>query len=188
MHYCTLLFTKGFPSRDDISNIMSKYNYDNLDYDDDGNLVGEHPLFTWDWYRIGGRYNGSIKLKINPEDKTYNWGFYYDGGRNCKLFHSNLLYKMKDSTKNSFLFSEEDYYGSMGYNDGYIYVDGAKVEDVLNMNEQDCFICIDEKGTAIARESWNGDTFVKDEEFDKKFEQIKNNSKNLYLTVLDIHD
>ena len=88
----------------------------------------------------------------------------------------------------SWKYSEEDYFNSMGYRDGYLYVDGARVDDIINFEEQNCYICIDVDGNAIARESWNGKEFIKDEQFDEKLAEIKKNSKGMFLTVLDIHD
>ena len=88
----------------------------------------------------------------------------------------------------SWKYSEEDYFNSMGYRDGYLYVDGARVDDIINFEEQNCYICIDVDGNAIARETWNGKEFIKDEQFDEKLAEIKKNSKGMFLTVLDIHD
>lgn len=99
---------------------------------------------------------------------------------------------MKDfverSNSPSWMYSEEDYFNSMGYRDGYLYVDGARVDDIINFEEQNCYICIDADGNAIARETWNGNTFIKDEQFDKKLDEIKKNSNGMFVTVLDIHD
>ena len=82
MHYCALLITKEFPTEDKIDEIMRPYYYDNIEYDEKGNLTSPYPVFTWDWYQIGGRYNGKLKLKIDENDETYNWGFYDRVGRN----------------------------------------------------------------------------------------------------------
>ena len=194
MHYCALLITKELPSEDEIHNIMQPYYYDNIERDENGNMIGSYPIFTWDWYQIGGRYNGKFKLKIDKNDESYNWGFYDREGRNKRLFYSYLLTKMtrfvKDGRIPSYLYSEEDYFTSMGSRDGYLYVDGARIDDLLNFESEieNCYICIDADGNAIARESWDGKTFVKDECFDEKLEEIKKNSKGMFVTVLDIHD
>lgn len=58
MHYCTLLITKEFPTDEAISDIMRPYYEELVEYDDNGNRIGERPVFLWDWYKIGGRYNG----------------------------------------------------------------------------------------------------------------------------------
>lgn len=188
MHYCALLITKELPSEGEIAEIMMPYCYENAKYDENDNRITPYPVFEWDWYQIGGRYNGKLKLKIDENNKDYNWGYYAREDRNKRLFYSYLLTKMKGFAGNTFMYSEEDYFPSMGIRDGYIHVDGARIDDLLNFEEQSCFICIDINGNAIARESWNGNTFVKDEHFDEKLEEIKKNSKGMFVTVLDIHD
>ena len=192
MHYCALLITKELPSEDKIAEIMQPYYYENIECDKYGNRIAPYPIFTWDWYQIGGRYNGNLKLKIDKNDESYNWGFYDREGRNKRLFYSYLLSKMerfvKDGRIPSYMYSEEDYFSSMGSRDGYLYVDGARIDDLLNFEEQSCYICIDANGNAIARETWDGETFVKDEDFDEKLEEIKKNSQGMFVTVLDIHD
>lgn len=190
MHYCTLLITKEFPSEDKIAQIMQPYNGENIEYDEDDNRITPYPVFTWDWYQIGGRYSGKLKLKIDENDEFYNWKFYAREDRNKRLFYSYLLTQMKKFAGNSFMYSEEDYFSSMGSRDGYIYVDGARIDDLLNFESEikNCYICIDVNGNAIARESWDGSTFVKDEYFEEKIEEIKKNSVGMFVTVLDIHD
>ena len=185
MHYCMLLFTKELPSEKEIAEIMQPYCEANLDYDD-------YPIFKWDWYQIGGRYSGCLKLSVEKDEEYYSFRYYSKEGRNKRLFYSSLLSDMKEFAEKgnvpSWGYREEDYFNSMGYHDGFLYVDGARVDDLLNFEEQNCFICIDADRNVIARETWNGDTFVKDEQFDKKLEEIKRNSKGMFVTVLDIHD
>lgn len=192
MHYCTLLITKELPSENKIAEIMQPYCYESIEYDENDNIITPYPIFTWDWYQIGGRYNGGLKLKINENDEYYNWGYYAREDRNKRLFYSYLLSEMKRPVKEgktpSWMYREEDYFNSMGYRDGFLYVDGGRVDDLLNFEEQNCYICIDSNGNAIARETWDGSTFVKDEHFDEKLEEIKKNSKGMFVTVLDIHD
>lgn len=192
MHYCVLLITKEFPSEDKIAEIMQPYCWANIGRDENDGGIISYPVFTYDWYSIGGRYNGSLKLKINKNDEYYRWGYYAREDRNKRLFYSTLLSDMKNFCKKgntpSWMYREEDYFNSMGYRDGFLYVDGARIDDLLNFEEQNCYVCIDVNGNAIARESWNGDTFVKDEHFDEKLEVIKRKSKGMFVTVLDIHD
>lgn len=190
MHYCTLLITKELPSEDKIAEIMQPYYYGNAEYDEDDNRITPYTVFEWDWYQIGGRYNGKFKLKIDEDDEYYQWDFYAREDRNKRLFYSYLLTKMKGFAGDTFMYSEEDYFPSMGIRDGYIYVDGARIDDLLNFDSEmeNCYICIDANGKAIARETWDGKTFVKDEHFDEKLEEIRNNSKGMFVTVLDIHD
>ena len=149
MHYCTLLITKEFPSDEVILNIMSPYDESR---DDDGDRTGDYPIFQWDWYQVGGRFNGSLKLKVDKDDEKYEWKYIIREDRNKRLFHSYLLTKMKDFAKSNILYAEEDYFKTMGLRDGFLYVDGAKISDLLNFDEVECCICIDKDGNAIARE------------------------------------
>lgn len=86
------------------------------------------------------------------------------------------------------IFFEEDYYSSMGSRDGFLYVDGAKIDDLLNFDDVNCFICIDSNENVIVRETWDGHNFIEDEQFDEKLAKIKENSKGMFATILDIHD
>ena len=193
MHYCVLLITKELPSESEIAEIMKPYDESTAEYDEETEeRIGAYPVFEWDWYQIGGRYKGSLKLSVERDREYYNFGYYSREDRNKRLFYSSLLSDMKEfvemGSMPSWKYSEEDYFNSMGYRDGYLYVDGARVDDLLNFNEVECYICIDVDGNAIARETWNGSTFVTDEKFDEKLAEIKKNSKGCFVTVLDIHD
>jgi len=59
---------------------------------------------------------------------------------------------------------------------------------MTNFDEIDCFVCIDFDENVIARETWNGHAFIKDEDFDKKLAEIKAKSKGMFATILDIHN
>ena len=138
MHCCLLLITREMPSENRISEILKPYNEENLEYDETGEIIS-FPIFTYDWWEIGGRYANKLKLKI------------------------------------------DDCYPSARY------VDIAEIDRLLNFDEIDCFICIDSDENVIARETWNGHAFVKDEDFDKQLAKIKAKSKGMFATILDIH-
>lgn len=115
MHYCALLITKELPTKNEISEIMKPYYEGNAKYDEETDeRIGEYPVFEWDWYQIGGRYNGSLKLKIDEEDTYYNWKYLAKEDRNGRQFHSFLLSKLKEYRKNQFVYLEEKFYSSMG--------------------------------------------------------------------------
>lgn len=76
----------------------------------------------------------------------------------------------------------------MGSRDGFLYVDGAKIDDLLNFDNVNCFICIDSNENVIVRETWDGHNFIEDKQFDEKLAKIKENSKGMFATILDIHD
>ena len=67
MHSCCLLITKEFPSDDVIQKILEPFN-DDVYYSqpEDGRV---RPAFCWDWYSVGGRFCGTVKLKVNPFSK-----------------------------------------------------------------------------------------------------------------------
>ena len=179
MHYCLMLFTENFPQKDDIENIMQKYCYDNLSEND-------HPQFTYDWCQIGGRYNGDIKLKFDWEDEEYRWKYCERTPRNGRLFWSYLLNKIQ-SGKNRF-FHEEDYFNSMGARDGFLYVDGAKISDILNFDELDCYTFIGIDGEAYSRKWWDGHGLVSNNDFDERLKSEKEKAKDGYVTIIDYHD
>lgn len=139
MHYCLLLITREMPSENRISEILKPYDEENLECDETGEIIS-FPIFTYDWWEIGGRYSGKLKLKI------------------------------------------DDCYSSARY------ADIAEIDRLLNFDEIDCFVCIDFDENVIARETWNGHAFVKDEDFDKKLTKIKTKSKGMFATILDIHN
>lgn len=141
MHCCLLLITKEMPSENRISEILKLYDEENLECDETGEIIS-FPIFTYDWWEIGGRYSGKLKLKIDD----------------CYLVTT------------------------------IAYVDGARIDDLINFDEIDCFVCIDFDENVIARETWNGHAFVKDEDFDKKLVEIKAKSKGMFATILDIHN
>ena len=76
----------------------------------------------------------------------------------------------------------------MGFHDGFIYVDGARIKDIINFDDLSCYICIDAEKNVIARSSWDGEDWVEDSDFDEKYKAIKERSKDYFITVLDIHD
>lgn len=193
MHYCVHLLTKELPSENKIAAIMKPYNSE-LVYgsDEDEDKQIDYPVFTWDYYQIGGRYKAGLILKVDKEgsvnSKYYNWGYYDRQDRNGRLFWSSLLSTLKENITPEWMYHEEDWFMNMGFGNGFILVDGAKQSDVLNIDKLGCYICILPDGSAIARDSWNGKYIVKDEKFDEKYKQAIVNNMDGFITVLDIHD
>ena len=185
MHYCIAVITKTFPTDSLLNTIMSPYNEEDF-YEKDEHENLPYPTFMWDWWQIGGRYAGEIKLKINEDDSEYNWGFYVKESRAGKLFRSFLLEKMQKA--NIKFYSEEDYFTSMGYRDGFLYVDGAKIKDIQNIEELNCFSFIDKNGNAFTRSYYNRGEFIKNFNFDEQFQNALKDSQDCYIIFLDIHD
>lgn len=192
MHYCLILFTSDFPTKEKIEEIMSPYDEGNAQYDDvTETRIGEPPMFEWDWYQIGGRYSGQLKLKVDEANETYDWRYVAKQPRNGRLFWSYLLTKIEERYKNTrdyFMYSEENYFTSMGYRDGYLYVDGAKASDVLNLEDLGCYTFIGSDGNAYTRQHWNGKELIENKDFDERFKSELDKSKDMYVTVIDYHD
>lgn len=74
MHCCLLLITREMPSENRISEILKPYDEENLECDETGEIIS-FPIFTYDWWEIGGRYASKLKLKI---DDCYSSARYVD--------------------------------------------------------------------------------------------------------------
>lgn len=163
---------------------MKKYHDDNARIDKEN---GIYPQFTWDWYEIGGRYSGQIKMKVDMDNDDYEWKYYAKQRRNGRLFWSYLLNDFEHQTKYPF-YREEDYFNSMGFRDGFMYVDGAKMSDITNINDIGCYTFIDANGEAYSREYWNGDNFIANDDFEERLQAQIDKSQDLFLTIIDYHD
>lgn len=191
MHYCVFVYTKEFPTDEAIGKALEPYKYKDGGYDD-----GEQrPLFTWDWWQVGGRYGGKFKLDISDsaQKEKYKIFEYTRYRRSVTLFRSAYLEKTTygiDEFGRDKL-HEVDAILYCGARDGYIYVDGAWANDIKNlMDEADnCWAVIDTDGTAIAREHWDGADWKDDDQFSDKAKAIAvKNRADTYVTVVDIHD
>lgn len=190
MHYACYVITQQFPSDDAIGEMLEPF-YEGRERDGETDI----PPFEWDWWTVGGRYSGKLKLKFdaNDDESKYRWGFYDKEPRAGRLFRSDTLESIKKQflrNEPSWRFTEEEYYNSMGRRDGFLYVDGALIADLTNINEQaeKCYCIIDADGCGYARDSWNGKNFVKNEQFDELCRKIMSERKDCYITVVDIHD
>ena len=194
MHYCVLLLTKEFPTDKVIDRVMEPYKSEDYYRKLDAGEDVERPMILHDYWQIGGRYNGKFKLRFDHHDDAsqYEWMFMAKEPRAGRLFRSYLLEEfeaMFKQAKTLFLF-EDDYYGSMGCRDGYLYVDGGYIPDLLNVDEEctRCYGLIDVDGTAYARERYNGKEWLNVEDFDDKAKGIFAARNDCYVTCLDIHD
>ena len=86
------------------------------------------------------------------------------------------------------MYNEEDYFCSMGFNDGFIYVDGAKISDIINYEDLDCYTFIGIDREAYSRKWWNGNDFIPNEDFEERLKAEKEKSKDLFVTIIDYHD
>lgn len=188
MHYACLVFTKEFPTDDILYKALAPFNEEDFyDKDEETRVL---PEFLWDWFSVGGRYSGMVKLKIDEKDKKYEWGFYARTPRCGRLFRSKILEKMFSMKKDcrGHYFNEEEFFAELGAYDGYIRVDGCPVADILDRDELSCYCFVDKDGNAYSRERWNGERFEKHEDFQEVLKNTIENSMDCYLTVVDLHD
>ena len=192
MHYCCLLFTDKIPSEEEIHNRLQPF-YEPAFFEDDS-ADKEYPRFLWDWYSIGGRYKGGIKLKVDFEDKEnrekYEWLYLTRNLRNKRLFISSLLTHLEKTAqeKKYSFYDESEWFSSMGIEDGFLYVEGAEVNDILNYEDLSCFCYLDSNGTANARSYWDGVQWIDNKNFDEELEEVKNKNKGKFVTIIDLHD
>lgn len=187
MHYSCFVFTKEFPTDDILYKVLAPFNEEDF-YNNEETRI--YPEFLWDWFKIGGRYSGLLKLSVRKNKDKYDWGFYFKGGRNGKLFRSQLIdtiNKFKQNNPEDWMFREEDVYGELGYRDGYIRVDGCPVIDILNRKKLSCYCFVDKNGNAYSCEKWNGENYEKHKDFDEVLTKTIDDSLDCYLTVVDIH-
>ena len=188
MHYLCFVFTKEFPTDDILYKVLAPFNEEDFYNNEEKTRI--YPEFLWDWFKVGGRYSGLLKLSVRKNKDKYDWGFYSNGGRNGKLFRSQLIdtiNKFKQNNLEDWMFREEDVYGELGYRDGYIRVDGCPVIDILNRKKLSCYCFVDKNGNAYSCEKWNGENYEKHEDFDEVLTKTINDSLDCYLTVVDIH-
>lgn len=187
MHYCCVIFSKEFPSDAVISKMLSPF------CEDDETRPCEYPAFLWDWYGLGGRYNGLLKLSTKKNSDKYEWDYYIYRPRAGRLFRSYLLEELiANEIKHgfySFAGIEETVFPSLGFRDGFLYVDGAKISDIINVDDLiNCYCFIDIDGNGYAREHWDGEHLTKNENFDELIKSAINNSQDYYVCIVDLHD
>ena len=188
MHYCCFVFTKEFPTDKVLQEVLEPYNWEHF-YSDDENRV--YPMFTWDWFVVGGRYSGKLKLEIRKHDEKYRWEFYERNPRNNRLFRSKLIDVINGYAKASAdgrRFDEENVWNELGFSDGYIRVDACPLADISNINELSCCCFVDKNGNAYSKERWNGNSFEEHKDFEEELRKTISESADCYLCVVDLHD
>lgn len=170
MHYKGHLVTKKIPTENEISEILEKYRED----------LDKIQEFAWDWYQIGGRYGGEIKIQFDYKNEDNMFLF---RKRNHKYFISNILDEIEEKGKP---YEELDYLMYMGMYDNLLYVDGGYYNDMIDFEIDDCYLVIDDNETLYVREKWNGKDFIKQNDFDEKVKKI--DLKDKFITIIDFHD
>lgn len=187
MHYCCLVITKDFPTNEVIEKVLRPFNDEEFFGKPEGERV--RPAFTWDWYLLGGRYGGSIKLKIDKDDEKYKWRYIINEPRNGRLFRSTLLDTLAHYRQRTWdiAYYENYDFDYMGFGDGFLYVDAALADDIQNISEIDCYCFVDQDGNAFARDYYNGE-WATNTEFDAQLSKAKENCTGCYICVVDLHD
>ena len=185
MHYPVYIFTKEFPTDEIIEKALAPYK-DRAAY---GN-----PDISWDYYRIGGRYGGFLKIECKKDDDYYKWMCFTLENKAGRLFRSGFLeYCNKEFEKSIPGYDEVYMFLYCGYRDGYIYADGARIADLINQEEVlgKGYSFIDtSNGEASSREyicAHHG-TYVKNQEYSAELKAAMERNKDGYLTVMDLHD
>lgn len=185
MHECTLLITEELPNEDMIEKMLATF-YEEDFYNRKEKTGEPYPTFLYDYYQIGGRYAGMIKLNTSQKNSEYTWECYSENQRNNRLFISSILEKL--NKHNAYWECEEDWYRYMGMCNGYLYVDGAKIKDIINLDTiRGCNLVIP-TGEACTRTWWNGNTFVDNPLYDETVKTALETYQDYFLTILDIHN
>lgn len=187
MHYCCALFSKEFLTDTIIYKILTPFS----EYNEERPC--EYPAFLWDGYRIGGRYNGLLKLSTKKDPDKYEWNYCISKPRAGRLFRSYVLEQIIPNNDvgsfYSFASSEETCFRSLGFRDGFLYVDGAKISDIINVDDLiNCYCFVDIDGNDYAREYWDGKHFTKNDDFEELIKTAIKNSEDYYVCIVDLHD
>lgn len=203
MHYCVYLFTKELPNDEQIQKIMypySEYAVENEKAVDPDSKVD----ISWDSWDVGGRYGGLLKLKcLDKEDDVYRWNFYVDTPRAGRLFRCRFLENLLNVAKENgrlmllngfcgFNDIEGHFFDYSGIRDGYVYVDGCKISDLLPSKEvmgggygfvDDVF------GKQSTRSFWDREMLLLTDnpEYENELKDAFDRNKDGYLTILDLH-
>lgn len=192
MHYCLYLYTKEFPSDEVIDQLLKPYNEESYYKDDEEEPSTPRPLFLWDFWQVGGRYGGKLRLSTKAEDDDrYDWEYCPRHLRAGKLYRCRLIEKCARGILDPpHLLREEEALQYLHMDDS-IRVDGGWLPHIVNRHEiaDRCFIILTDDGTAIAREVWDGDNWIDTPDFDDRARLVMERCEaDHFLTVIDIHD
>lgn len=66
MHYACLVITKEFPTNEVLEKVLAPFNDDVIFSQPEENR--KYQPIMWDWWQVGGRFNGKFKLTIKKEE------------------------------------------------------------------------------------------------------------------------
>lgn len=199
VHFKCHLYTRAFPSDNEIETALYRFDEDHISDDD------QQPVFHYDWYQVGGRYGGKLKLNMKTQDGVdkYETGYLVRYRRAGRLFRCNLLEKttrgiLDHESWKERKADESEALNYCGMRDEILYVDGAWIPDLVNADEiaDQCFCVVGPDGEALARRTRDAFSMNMDDEtyekqskaFDEKVREMhKQWETDCYLTVIDMH-
>jgi hypothetical protein len=189
MHYCCLVISREFPTDRVLDKALAPFSEDEFFKSE----TAYRPVFMWDYWLVGGRYSGQIKLKAASEEDwgEYEWNYLLPTPRAGRLFRSMLLETMHylaEKAHREYEYQEEEFFRSMGKRDGFLYVDGCPVRDIVNLTDIGCFCFVDADGNAAARSFFDGENWVKDDTFEDRLKELLASSGDYYACIVDLHD
>lgn len=194
MHFCITVITEQFPTDDVLEKKLAPFNddvyYGKFHDDEEPPEDVVRPQFLWDWWEVGGRFGGLLKLRVNNEDEEYNWMFVAKEPMAGRLFRSNMLEHINNE-KRWFFRDEERAYLYIGRRDGYIRVDGCKVKDAIDLEDtvvNHGWGFIGRNGEAYSRKYWTGEEYVNDDLYEEKVRAALKGTEDCYVCYVDIHD
>ena len=185
MHYCILVITKDFPTNEVIEQKLAPY----YEYATDDEAA-ENPPIRYDRWGIGGRYCGMVKLRVDRNvENVYEWAFYAKTPRAGRLYRS-MMFEELNNKKPVPWFNEECYQPYLGYHDGYLWVDGAKISDVINFEElvtDHGYAFIGKDDEIFCRNYYNGKEWIDNLDYENQVREATKNVQDCYVTIIDAH-
>ena len=188
MHYKAHLITKEFPTDEVIDKIMRPFGWEEYNNEKEEDEDKPLPVFTWDWYQVGGRYNSFFELDMEKTEDKYQWDYLKD--RVNIVYRSFLFDRMSRMCDDRvrWMLNECDFYPCLGGADNVLRCDGGLIADMKDFDITSCFIIIDADGNAYVRSYWDGKKFIENEKFDDTARDILAASKDYYIVTIDVHD
>ena len=170
--------------------------YEPSNFDEDGNIISTYnPNSKWDWYQIGGRFDGALTLKdgssvsqaqikdisFDIDQEMYNrkkrfWELYVEGCKPLNEEEEKML--------------EHVFYNKQYYLDRYMDVERFAVEGAKNSTTY-AVLTIDNKWIEPGPMGWfgsSGATFHEEREFHDHFEKFFDDvDGDNYIIIVDCH-
>lgn len=187
MHFCFLVVTEEFPTDDVLEEALAPFNEESYYEKKTEQPEAEEPAFLWDWWTLGGRYAGLLRLDISGDNfEKYELKYMVDNPRNGRLFRSVLLEDDKRKVTDYSARGEHFKLCYMGFRDRLLYVDAASISD-LKMYP-DAYGLLLPDGTVMQRYRYEDGQFVTDNNYDEKAHEALNANRDCWVSVVDIHD